>query len=177
MLWPILAAVILQWEAPALQRQCIEVILCIELKQSCCENLESVLSVFAKLSWNYLPSLGGCRLVTCSVLAGIRQYITSLSIYFRDMPSFDGLYLKNCLQQTLAAFWDKYWCFIWAKQSTAWGALMQLDGPLCAPQWVHIELLLASFDVELPSEREKLSWIDWTIEIFSLHATAHVESC
>ena len=28
-----------------------------------------------------------------------------------------------------------------------------------------IELLLASFDVALPSEREKQSWIDWTIEI------------
>ena len=92
-----------QWfcseKPPASQRQCqcIEVILCIELKQSCCENLESVLSVFAKLSWNYLPSLGGCRLVTCSVLAGIRQYITSLSIYIRDMPSFDGLYLEKTL--------------------------------------------------------------------------------
>ena len=106
-----------QWfcseKPPASQRQCqcIEVILCIELKQSCCENLESVLSVFAKLSWNYLPSLGGCRLVTCSVLAGIRQYITSLSIYFRDMPSFDGLYLKKGLQQTLAALWDKILMF------------------------------------------------------------------
>ena len=27
--------------------------------------------------------------------------------------------------------------------------LMQLDGPLCAPQWVHITLLLASFETEL----------------------------
>ena len=30
----------------------------------------------------------------------------------------------------------------------------------------RIALLLASFDVALPSEREKPSWIDWTIEIF-----------
>ena len=60
-----------------------------------------------------------------------------------------------CLQHS----GTKYRYFIWAKRSTA----------LCAVM-VHsarsIALLLASFDVALPSEREKPSWIDWTIEIF-----------
>ena len=63
-----------QWfcseKPPASQRQCqcIEVILCIELKQSCCENLESVLSVFAKLSDLEIIfchfKVCSCRLVT-----------------------------------------------------------------------------------------------------------------
>ena len=50
----------------------------------------------------------------------------------------------------------KYRYFIWAKRSTALGTVM-----------VHsahsIALLLASFDVALPSECEKQSWINWTI--------------
>ena len=77
-------------EAPASLEQCTEVILCKELKQSYCEILESVPAVFAKLSWNFHPSLCGC-----SALAGNRQYITCLSIYYRDITCFDGLYLKK----------------------------------------------------------------------------------
>ena len=34
--------------------------------------------------------------------------------------------------------------------------------PLCTQHWA----LISSFDVVLPNERKKLSWIDWTIEIF-----------
>ena len=67
-------------EAPAWLKQCIEVILSIELKQNYCEILESVPAVFAKLSWNFYHSLS-----SCSALAGNREYITSLSIYFRDI--------------------------------------------------------------------------------------------
>ena len=82
------------WEAPASLKLCIEVILCTELKQSYCEFFwnffESVPAVFAKLSWNFRPSLS-----VCSSLAGNRQYITGLSIYYRDMTCFDGLYLKK----------------------------------------------------------------------------------
>ena len=78
------------WEALASLKRCIEVILRIELEQSYCEILESVPAVFAKLSWNFHPSLCGC-----SALAGNRQYITGLSIYYRDMTCFDGLYLKK----------------------------------------------------------------------------------
>ena len=78
------------WQVHAVLKQSIEVILSILLKQSHCENLESVPAVFAKLSWNFHPSLCGC-----SALAGNRQYITGLSIYYRDMPCFDGLYLKK----------------------------------------------------------------------------------
>ena len=46
------------------------------------------------------------------------------------------------------------------------------SGPNGTPQgarWWYsarsIAFLLASFDVALPSEREKSSWIDWTIEV------------
>ena len=55
--------------------------------------------------------------------------------------------IEFCLQRS----WTKYRCCIWAKRSTARRAVM-----------VHsarsIALLLASFDVALPSEREKPSW-------------------
>ena len=78
------------WEAPASLKRSIEVILRIKLKQSYCEILESVPAVFGKLSWNFRPSLS-----VCSSLAGNRQYITGLSIYYRDMTCFDGLYLKK----------------------------------------------------------------------------------
>ena len=68
---------------------------------------------------------------------------------YRDMTCFDGLYLKKiaiCLQRS----GTKYRCFIWAKRSMARGAVM-----------VHsarsIATFLASFDVALPSEREKPS--------------------
>ena len=71
----------------ALLKQSIEVIHHIELKQSYCEIWESVPAVFGKLSWNFRPSLS-----VCSSLAGNRQYITGLSIYYRDMTCFDGLY-------------------------------------------------------------------------------------
>ena len=91
MLWPILQMWIIWCEKPpASLEQCTEVILCKELKQSYCEILESLLAVFAKLSWNFHPSLRGC-----SALAGNRQYITCLSIYYRDITCFDGLYLKK----------------------------------------------------------------------------------
>ena len=53
---------------------------------------------------------------------------------------------------------SKYRYFIWTKRSTVRRSVM-----------VHsarsIALLLASFDVALPSESKKPSWIDWTIEI------------
>ena len=71
-------------------KQCIEVILHIELKQSYCEIWEWVATVLAKLSLNFLLSLG-----YCSSLAGNQQYITGLSIYYQDIPCFDGLYLKK----------------------------------------------------------------------------------
>ena len=78
------------WDAPAALKQCIEVILSIEQKQSYCEILESVPAVFAKLFWNFHLSLS-----SCSDLAGNRQYITGLSIYYRVVTCFDSLYLKK----------------------------------------------------------------------------------
>ena len=59
------------WQVHAVLKQSIEVILSILLKQSHCENLESVPAVFAKLSWNF--HLSPC---CCSALAGNQQYIT-----------------------------------------------------------------------------------------------------
>ena len=73
----------------------------------------------------------------------------------------------------------KYRYFIWAKRSTScqalgerwWFALRAAMRPhlaLISFIWLSsssISLLLASFDVALPSESRKPSWIDWTIEI------------
>ena len=100
----------------------------------------------------YHPSL-----ICCSARAADRQYITGLSIYYRDMTCFDGLYLKHrvCFQRCMT----KYWYFTWDKRSTARRAVM-----------VHstrrIALILASFKVAIPSKSKKPSWIDWTIKIF-----------
>ena len=52
----------------------------------------------------------------------------------------------------------KYRYFIWAKRSTALRLAMVYSA-------CNIALLLAPFDVTLPSEREKPSWINWTIKI------------
>ena len=57
---------------------------------------------------------------------------------------------KNCI--LLAAFLDKI------PLSTAWHAMMVYSVR-------SIVLLLASFDVALPSKREKLSWIAWIIKV------------
>ena len=78
------------WQARASLKRSIDNILFIELKQSYCEIWESVSAVLANISWNFHWSLCGC-----SALARNRQYITGLSIYYRDVPCFDGLYLKK----------------------------------------------------------------------------------
>ena len=148
------------WEATASLKQSIEVILCIELKQSYCEILESVPAVFAKLSWNFRPSLN-----VCSSLAGNWQYI----IYhlFVDILSRHDLFwwpvpekIAICLQE-VAAFWDKISMFHLGQKEHC-----SAHVDLVMVHSAHsIVLLLASFDVVLPREREKPSWIDWTIEI------------
>ena len=43
------------WQARASLKLSIDIILCIELKQSYCEILESVSAVLAKISWNFHP--------------------------------------------------------------------------------------------------------------------------
>ena len=141
--WPIFAAVILLnfalWKAPASLKQWSEVILRMELKQTYCEILEPVPAVLASCNFQGYLEILICHLV---------------SIYYRVMTCFDGLYLKKCLQR----FESKYRYFIWAKRNTAQRAVMVHSAS-------SIALLLASFDVALPSEREKSSWIDWTIEV------------
>ena len=86
----------LVWEALASLERCSEVILRIELKQSHCEILESVPAVFAKLSWNFHPSLNGY-----SDLAGNRQYITGLWILLACWLQFT----KLC---TVKLHWGKH---------------------------------------------------------------------
>ena len=115
-----------------------------------CENLESVSAVLAKLSWNFHPSL-----CCCSALVGNQQYL------FVDILLRNALFwllvpekISSCLQRS----GTKYRFLMWAKRSTALHAVM-VHSARC------IVLLLASFDVALPSEREKPSWISWTIEI------------
>ena len=137
------------WKAPASLKRCIEGILHIELKQSYCETFWVSACSFAKLGWHFHQLLRGCWKPTMYQL-----FVDTLSRY--DL--FWWLAPEKiafCLQHS----GTKYRYFIWAKRSTA----------LCAVM-VHsarsIALLLASFDVALPSEREKPSWIDWTIEIF-----------
>ena len=73
---------VLQWwfcsvKASASLKWSIEVILCIELKQSYCEILESVPAVFGNLSWNFRPSLS-----VCSSFAGNHQYITGYDLFW-----------------------------------------------------------------------------------------------
>ena len=58
----------------------------------------------------------------------------------------------------LAAFWVKISMFHLDQTDHHWRAVMVHSAR-------RIALLLASFDVALPSESKKPSWIDWTIEI------------
>ena len=141
------------WEAPASLKRSIEVILCIELKQSYCEILESVPAVFAKLSWNFHPSLSNC-----SALAGNRQHMTGRDMTCdniwpveiwpgRDMTCFDGFVLEKiafCLKRS----GTKYRYFIWAKRSTAWRAAMVHSA-------LRIALLSVSFDVAFAESTEQ----------------------
>ena len=78
------------WEAHALLKWCIEVILCIELKQSYFEILQSVPAVCAGTDCSSLekkPSLSSCR-----ALSG-KQWKPTIyhywSIYYGDMTCFD----------------------------------------------------------------------------------------
>ena len=94
------------WEARASLNRCIEVIHSKELKQNYCDHdiYESVPAVFAKLSWNFHPSLS-----SCSTLAANRQSITGMSIYYRNMSGLCPV-LMDCIWKNrvlLAAFWDK----------------------------------------------------------------------
>ena len=145
MLWPILQMWIIWCEKPpASLEQCTEVILSIELKQSYCENLDSVSAVFAKLSWNFHLSLG-----CCSALGENLQYIRLLLLYRRFVNAIEiwpVLMPVVCTWKNgvlLAAFWGKI-------------SIFHLG---------QTEHSLASFDVALPKEHEKPSWIDWTREI------------
>ena len=119
------------WVAPASLERCIEVILRIELKQSYCENLESVPAVFAKLSWNFHLSLSGC-----SALAGNRQYITVLLIYYPDMPCFDGLHLKKSCSACSVLGQSIDVSFGQTEHCSARG-----NGPLCAPHRALISFI------------------------------------
>ena len=120
-----------------------------------------------ELLWNF-----GVRLSTCSICKVILNF-SSVSlqlqfpcwkptVYHRFVDTLSRYDLFWWLVPEKIAFslqrsGTKYRCFIWAKRSHSARS---------------IALLLASCDVVLPSEREKPSWIDWTIEIrdFPLHS-------
>ena len=114
------------WEAPASLKLCIDAIL--RKEQTYYEILGIVPAVFAKLSWNFHLSLSGCI-----DIAGNQQYITGLSIYYRDVTCSDGLNLKKSPSDcSVLASGTKYWPFIWAKRSTARRVLMVHISTSCA---------------------------------------------
>ena len=83
-------------------------------------------------------------------------YITSLSIYYRDMTCFDGLYLKKSRSP----------CSVLGQNiDISFGPNGAPPGALWWSSLRAASLLLASFHVALLNEREKPSWIDWTIEV------------
>ena len=131
------------WEAPALLKQFIEVILFIELKQS----------------WKFCPSLE------------LQCPSWKPTIYHLFVDTFSRYDLFWWILPGKIAFWlqrsvTKYRYFVLAQRSTALCVVMVHS--VCS-----IELLLASFDVALLRECEKPSWIDWTFESFRdspLHA-------
>ena len=129
----------IHWSQPS---HTVEKLLFWKLRSQC---LLSVKSYLEKLDLS---------LCCCSACAANRQYITCLPIYFRDLTCFDGLYLKN---RVLGQNIDSKFHLGQTKHHSVLS-----DCPLCSP---HITLLLASFDVVLPSESKKPSWINWTIEI------------
>ena len=150
--------------SPCINRQSIEGILssCIELKRSYCENLKSLPALSCSICKVILKfSSVRLSLSGCSALPGYRQFITGLSIYHRDMTYYlEGLFLKKLRSACScnAAFWDKIFIFHLGQRSPALRTVM-----------IHsvrsIALLLASFDIALPIEREKPSWITRTIRI------------
>ena len=136
------------------------------LKSSFAKNLDratvkfrslTVTALFAKLSWNFHRSLS-----SCSALAGNQQYITGQYIIevWPVLMACSSL-VPEKIVLSLQCSGTNYRYFIWAKRSTsctAWRAEMVYSA--CS-----IALLLASFHIALPSEREKQDWIDWTIKI------------
>ena len=142
------------WQARASLKLSIDNILCIELKQSYCEILESVSAVLAKISWYFHQSLQGLAaavpLLEIDNISLVCRYIIEIC------PVLMACTWKN--RVLLAAFWDKISIFHLGQTEHCWA-----HGEVHSAR--RIAILLAAFDVALPSEREKPSWIDWTIEI------------
>ena len=118
------------------------------------------------LSWKFgVSAFCFCKVIlkTSSVTAWLQCLCCQPTIYRRFvdiLPRYDLFWwlvpekIAFCLQRS----GSKYRYFIWAKRSSAGRAVMVHSAR-------HIALLLASFDVTLPSESKKPSRIDWTIEI------------
>ena len=146
------------WEASASLERCIEVILHIELK----------VKPERELRWKF--GVSNCS--TCKVILKFSSVTQLLlcpcwkqTIYRRFVHTLSrnemfwwliSEKIASCLQHSET----KYRYFIWAKRKTALRAAMVYSA--CS-----IALVLASFNVTLPSERENPSWIDCTIEISS----------
>ena len=148
MWWPIFAAMILQCDKP------------VHLWYHPLHRAET------ELLWNFGVStccIGEDILKFSSVTLLLQCPCMKPTIYHRfvDILSRYALFwwlvpekIAFCLQRSET----KYRYFIWAKRSTARRAAIVHSER-------HFALILASFDVALPSESEKPSWIEWKIEI------------
>ena len=124
---PIFAAVILQCEKP-LHHWSYALMPSFAKNRLTMKFWGLYLQYLQKLSWNFHLSLSGC-----SDIAGNQQYITGLSIYYRDVTCSDGLNLKKSTSDcSVLASGTKYWPFIWAKRSTARRVLMVHISTSCA---------------------------------------------
>ena len=115
------------WEAPASLKRCLEVILRVELKQSYFEILELVPAVFAKLSWNFNPSLSCCSgLVETDIISPVGRYLSWYDLFWWLVS--EKIMIAFCLH-CLAAFLDKIPLFHLGQTEHH---LARDDGPLCA---------------------------------------------
>ena len=137
---------------PASLQLCIEVIIHIELKQGYCEILSPNLQFLQSYLEIFICHLASAvPLLESDNISPVCRYIMRYDLFWWLVPEKIGF----CLQYSRT----KYQYFIWAKRSIARRAVMVHSAR-------RIALLLATFEVALPSEREKPRWIDWTIEIF-----------
>ena len=128
--------------------------------QSYCENLESVPAVIIKCSSIckvILKFLSFTLQLQCPCW---KQTIYHWFVYILSRYALFWWLVPEKIAFCLQHSETKYRYFVWAERSTALRTVM-------AHSALSIALLLASFDVVLPSEREKPSWIDWKIKISS----------
>ena len=120
--------------------------------------LQNILQQCATSFWNFRQLLSGC-----SALDKSWQNITNLSIYYRDMTWYVNIFVNILSRYDLACTWKNR--VLGQNIAISFGSNGAPLGAMMVHSARHIVLLLASFDVALPSERKNPSWIDWTIKI------------